>query len=220
MYFDAVYPERSRGVQYKQKGFVQFIILGIVVLAVVAAGAFYVGKQTATPKPQPQSQVVTSQPSPTPTSSPAPTITDETANWKTYTDNERGFLLKYPPDWDNAFDYCSTPVNANSNELSANCIKTVIFTSDIPSENADLGRDLVLTSTTNIKISGYNAKREIFSLPDDNTPDTYQVWIYKNNKPFILWLSYIGVNTSKKQADAFVNILNKILSTFKFLDKN
>lgn len=78
-----------------QKGFVQFIILGVVVLAIVAAGAFYLGKQVSTPKPQSQTsttQPTISQPSPSPTP-------DETANWKTYTNNDGKYSIKYPIDF-------------------------------------------------------------------------------------------------------------------------
>ncbi|OGE19921.1 hypothetical protein A3A14_01140 [Candidatus Daviesbacteria bacterium RIFCSPLOWO2_01_FULL_43_38] len=70
-----------------QKGFVQFIVMGIVVLVLVGVGAFYLGKKAAVLKPQ--NQVVTSQV--TPSSTP-----DETANWKTYTDQKLKVSIKYP----------------------------------------------------------------------------------------------------------------------------
>lgn len=76
-----------------QKGSIQLIVIGIVVLVIVAAGAFYLGKQVSTPKPQSQTsttQPTISQPSPSPTP-------DETANWKTYTNQGLGFTIKYLP---------------------------------------------------------------------------------------------------------------------------
>ncbi len=43
-----------------QKGFIQFILLGIVVLILVGAGAFYLGKQTSSKPIQPQTSVAVS----------------------------------------------------------------------------------------------------------------------------------------------------------------
>lgn len=75
-----------------QKGFAPILILvGILIIMVVAGGAFYFGRQT-TPKPQTQNPVVTSTPQP----SPSP---DETSNWKTYTNTKNGYSFKYPSDW-------------------------------------------------------------------------------------------------------------------------
>lgn len=167
------------------------------------------------PKPSPIPSDITPE-STTSAASPVPNGTGETANWKTYTDNERGFSYKYPSTW-NDLDYCSTQPTPGANELSANCIKTVIFTNNLPDENAESGRDLVVVSSTNIKVGGLNAKRKILTLPDNkDEPDTYEVWIYKNDKPFILWLTWIGTDTKKSQKEFFVHILDQILSTFRF----
>jgi len=59
------------------------MILGIVALIIVGAGAFYLGKQIST-KPV--------QPTPSPSSMP-----DETFEWKIYTNTTLGYSLKYPP---------------------------------------------------------------------------------------------------------------------------
>lgn len=69
-----------------QKGQVQIILIGILVIAVLVGGAYYLGKQTTS---KPQNSVVTSV-SPT----PAP---DETANWKTYKSQYMSF--QYPTTW-------------------------------------------------------------------------------------------------------------------------
>ncbi len=81
-----------------QKGSVViFILIGILVLAGVAGGAYYFGK-SQTPKPQPQNQVVASQ-TPQQTVVPQATPSDETANWKTYNSYESDFSMQYPPNW-------------------------------------------------------------------------------------------------------------------------
>lgn len=80
--------------QCKQKGFAPVLILvGILVLGMVAGGAYYFGKSQVS-KPQPQNPVIASQ-IPQPVSSPSASP-DETASWKTYTNNNFTFSIKYP----------------------------------------------------------------------------------------------------------------------------
>ncbi len=84
-----------------QKGFsLLFIILGIILVIGIAGGAYYLGKTQIT-KPQPPNPVVLAQtPQPTPASSVVPSSTsDETANWKTYTNTKYGYIIKYPDNW-------------------------------------------------------------------------------------------------------------------------
>lgn len=80
-----------------QKGQTQVLILaGIVILIAVAGGIFFLGRVTA---PKPQLPVATSSPQPSPT--PDETVyteSDETTNWKTYTNTNYGFSVKYPTD--------------------------------------------------------------------------------------------------------------------------
>lgn len=90
-----------------QKGLIPiFILIGILAVSLVGAGAyyyFYSHKQVAPPAGCYYREVqciqapcnpilVCPQPSPSPTQ-------DETANWQTYTNNQYGFSLKYPADW-------------------------------------------------------------------------------------------------------------------------
>lgn len=67
-----------------------FVLLGVILIFGVVSGAFYLGR-VSTPQSQPQNSITTSQT--TPTSTP---VTDETANWKTYTNSQYNFSLKYP----------------------------------------------------------------------------------------------------------------------------
>lgn len=68
----------------------QFIVLGIVALIIVGAGAFYLGKQVTAPKLQSQTSQATLFPTPT---------LDGTANWKTYSNDNYGYSLRYPDDF-------------------------------------------------------------------------------------------------------------------------
>ena len=70
-----------------------FILVGILIIAVLVGGAYYLGKSVSL-KPSP-APVVTSQITPTPDVSPAPTGEGETANWKTYTNTTYNFQIKY-----------------------------------------------------------------------------------------------------------------------------
>lgn len=78
-----------------QKGFSGIIILIVILILAGLAGAYYFGK-TQVPKPQPQTII--------PSSSP-----DETANWKTYTNNKYKYQFKYPPAWEQTLVECSGP---------------------------------------------------------------------------------------------------------------
>lgn len=84
--------------QCKQKGFAPILILvGILIIAAVAGGAYFLGKQ-ATPKTSQSLQpITTSQPSPIPDeiASSDPSV----ANWRTYTNIKYGFSFKYPDEY-------------------------------------------------------------------------------------------------------------------------
>lgn len=72
-----------------QKGFAPIIvIIGILVIAALTGGAYYLGTQ----KPPAPTPVINQR------SKATPTTVDETADWKTYTNTLIGFALKYPPD--------------------------------------------------------------------------------------------------------------------------
>lgn len=73
---------------------VPFIVGGVLILLLVAGGAYYLGMKN-NGKPVQQTSELTSQVVSQPTQP-----TDETANWKTYTDAKNGFSFKYPNDWD------------------------------------------------------------------------------------------------------------------------
>lgn len=89
-----------------QKGFAPLLIL-VTALVVIAAGAtYYFGikkPEDFRTKVSRQNPDFWSSLSPGPTNYPEyetkPIDTDETANWKTYTDNVDNFIVKYPQSW-------------------------------------------------------------------------------------------------------------------------
>jgi flagellar basal body-associated protein FliL len=76
-----------------QKGFANIILVIVIVVLVGTIGYFAFVK-----KSEPVAQQPTPTPATTQTKTPAPTPTskDETSSWKTYTNTEYGFELKYP----------------------------------------------------------------------------------------------------------------------------
>lgn len=73
----------------KKSNPVLWLAIGFLFLSIVGGGGYFVMNFAKRPQPTP---------SPTPT--PTPTETpDPTASWKTYTNENIGFLLKYPSDW-------------------------------------------------------------------------------------------------------------------------
>ncbi len=100
-----------------QKG--QGLIIGILVGLLVAGGlfgAYYLGIRNN--KPQTQNPVVTSTTQQTVQPSPSSTP-DPTANWKTYTNNKIGFVIKYPADTipQAKFGLGLGPVNGNESDI-------------------------------------------------------------------------------------------------------
>lgn len=74
---------KQRALDYK------VILLVSIFLALVLFGAIAVMSKTKTQTSKPAAQTVT----------PSPTPTDETANWKTYTNSQYGYSIKYPSNY-------------------------------------------------------------------------------------------------------------------------
>lgn len=85
-----------------QKGNALPIILGILIICAVGAGVYYFSSKRT---PIQQNKPVAALVSQTPTPSPSPK--DETANWKTYTNTDYNFSLKYPQKFTLKVDHTS-----------------------------------------------------------------------------------------------------------------
>lgn len=81
-----------------QKGFMPLILGVVILLIIVAGGAYYLGSKNTnlTSKPQIQQPATSAT---TPTSNPITSTGDSTAGWKVYISTEGKYSIQYPQDW-------------------------------------------------------------------------------------------------------------------------
>lgn len=215
-----------------QKGFAQFIIIGVVVLVIIAAGAFYLGKQAATPEPQPSNRAATSQIIPSPAQ-------DETVNWKIYTNKIVGYEIKYPPflkvterdfgaghritiisDMELAdpavFPFGDNILVAATGGLSGPGTPEIYngFLLDIRWPESSYISPEGLSERKKLDINGWNAYRQDNSFKSNGYEGSYSHVVVENSFRDQLDL-YANYNGSKKE---YVNLFDAMLTTFKFLD--
>jgi hypothetical protein len=137
--------------------------------------------------------LTTNTPSPTPTPPESPPQ-DPTADWKIYSNSKYSF--KYPSNW-------------TLNDLTEGKQIEVYFQ---PDRTKSVGAILVEKLTQPPRnISQYNIKKQIGNQNTDCLHDTsgFKTWCYLSN-------SMISILITKDQDSIYNEILNNILSTFKF----
>ncbi len=118
--------------------------------------------------------------------------TDPTANWKTYTNNTYGFLIKYPTSW--------TELTTEEEKLRGNPGYTNLFT--------------ILKTDKNEFVSV-----TVFDGPAKSSQNTqsYKTFDLKNNKSVsISYTDNLGPGTKPGAVDVLV--FSNILSTFKLIN--
>ena len=105
----------------KQKGISLIIIVALVALIAMGAAGFFAWQyfaikfQQQTTQNQEQDQQILDRQFPLAGDQPSEPVPSETAGWKTYTNNEYGFEIKYPNDWSvdkttvMSYIYCDYP---------------------------------------------------------------------------------------------------------------
>ena len=141
-----------------------------------------------------------------------------TQSWPEVVNQRENITLKVkrPPSWDKPFDHCEVPIETTGLTIPANCVKTVIFTEDFPSDDPNsMGRDLSLISQTELEIEGLQAVRKVYAITSNlqKTPDTYQLWIYKDDKPLAFVVSWIGHGTADQKARQLIQTLDTMMKT-------
>lgn len=204
-----------------QKGQVLiFLLVGILIIAGIG-GAFYLGRQT-TPKSSTIPAVTSQTPQPTPSPS------DETANWKTYTNSKLGYAIKYPAE---KFIDCSIgdmfalhyKVSNDTMCAAGEGIPTfsiVIF--DKSKETAESRfPECYLTKQETIKIGSFIGTKYTNTRTDKDTCNTTEI-AHARSKSYVLithdsTVFQIILDEYSNQALKITQEVNQILSTFKFL---
>lgn len=231
-----------------QKGFAPILVLiGIIVIIAIAGGAYFLGKLPIKPADKGSkactqeakicpdgSSVGRSGPncefSPCPSATPkpidvslAPAGAGETANWKTYTDTENRFTLKYPLEWSveentnsNSWKSADYKVSNTGNIVSGQEI--ILFVDQNPTgksiENwwGTDNTDYIVSNKISFKTDGYDSIKYNLSAPGGAV---YGVLIDKSGEVF----RFEAYATTEK-TPSIIKILNQILSIFKFTDQN
>lgn len=200
-----------------RKGFAQILMLGLVVAVLVLGGAYYLKKIQ---KPQPASSsyfpTPSIKPSTSPSSKPESATSADTSKWKTYTNTEYGFSLKYPNGWTTREDlsyvksdyiiWFNAPDKPNGAMLvSVYDNKDGKYSIDtIHSDNSDKN---ISNHRIPITIDGIEGKRDR-EVPGLCGYDS--VFVNKNAK--IYEISLFCGDTNNK----YLSIFDQSLSTFKF----
>jgi len=170
--------------------------------------------------------------SPAVSPSPSPTGADETANWELYTNQEFGYELKYPPNWN-----VLGPYGGDYNDLCTENPQNkpiIIFSIEKPEYCGFVGEFLPpgeanLTIVTGSKyetlegivsdnyekitLSGENAVKYPFTETSDlpNVQAT-RIYLNHNSRGYLIFIKQIDKKGN------YEPLFNQILSTFKFFD--
>jgi len=196
------------------------IILGVVIVVLIGVIIYMVLAN--------KSNQVAQQPSPTPTqlaqwssATPTPTTSDETANWKTYTDSKYGFEFKYPSDWSlvagDALIWKGNGINNQDND-NIQTLKVSYGNNADGSEGPASNRTnyikfLTTSGFSNISITGGQGYYDINETKGGPTPEIYLV----GDKEIFLMVYHI-YDTSKTLVSEAERLLKQIAGTFKFTE--
>lgn len=186
-----------------QKGFAPiYILIGILILGIIGGGAYYFGK----------SQVARSQPT-QPTITPSP-IPDETVNWKTYTNLQYGYSVKYPSSLnqseisgnDTYLSMITFNGSVNNSDWFSIAVRDSNLQDEIKYQKSRIeGHVLVkLTKEKEIMVGGFSGVLLEYTPDEPDNGSTTSFVIFNNGK-------YSYTISGAPQT------LDQILSTFKFL---
>lgn len=201
------------------------IILGIAAVAIIAIGAYLLGTK--------QSQPVVQNPVQT---TPIPSPVDETANWKTYKNEEFGFEMKYPAMYE-ALDLCQPEISRLDNgipRLSLGPIALYIEDSKglTLSEYVDLAtesekskrpqdRPYILKSRITRILGGREGIQVVANWCGAGCNEPHTIYVEKGSKIYRFLFDDGVLNHCPIKPDELPSeTADQILSAFKFTDQN
>lgn len=209
------------------KGFsAVYVLVGILLVAAIAGGAYFLGRSG---KVEPVKMVSQSQPTAQPVSAlQASPSADETANWKTYTNNKMGFEIKHPDNYmvseesDNKVLIAIDRLGSNgfwiSNDkvnifIDLNSLKTCAIVLKEIQENPgvrpfclDIGKNFGQSQDiASIKLGNIDARS--FYVTSTGQGGTFHIIQTVNNPKTQVYIFPSDNNT----------LVNQILSTFRFI---
>lgn len=204
----------------------KWMVIYVAIAAVIYGGIYFFLSQQANKGLNPYSSA--------PTKSVQPTqVQDEMANWKTYTNTNYNFSIKYPQESiiesNNAGEeegtdglQISLPISKGSNTISTEKIFITFITiyrknqqeydSDLEDAIAQPGRYMTnfkIESRSKVNVEGANADRVI--TYSDEQGRRVAVYLVHENKEYYFWGSLKNDSTG-----SFLQMFDQILSTFKF----
>lgn len=191
-----------------------WIIVGVLVIA-VAGGAYYLGRST-TPKPSATPNVISQTPQPTPTSSPV----DETANWKTYTNDRFGYSIKYPNIWKVYPEHFTDGISIFGLQDpkypgGQNILIEVDGNTSISPKEYIVMNVAPISNPQKVSSQDINGlKGEKWSFNSGRTiDDNYAIFLTSKNKRYIL----IKELSNKDTFSGYSSVIDQVISTFKLL---
>jgi len=219
------------------KGIASIIIILIIVGVLAAAGGIYYFLINKTPKPVactmeaklcPDGSAV-GRTGPNCEFAPCPTATpDETADWQTYTNEEGGYLFKYPKEWNAVTNkYNSKNALFGPGATSESGYGGVEYTGTLsPGQSLkdfvkefNLGVESGSTSETETTINGQTAIISILPKAAMEPMEGKSVSFEKDGKVFSMYLTYKTNFTQYPEDKQRLTIFNQMLSTFRFIEQ-
>lgn len=194
----------------------KLLIIVIILIILLGAGGTYLALNS---KPNPQSTVSKA----LPTSVPTPTV-DPTASWKTYTNLELKYSLKYPPDW-NAITDGSLKINGIRISIGPNATGGFEdFNTKVSITAITPGLNTNISSAKDLMVVG-NPPPKVY--PTIETITFKGLKVYKKiqedasdliafDKDGLVYSIYLFHRSHIDNVDP--KIYDQILSTFKFTD--
>jgi len=202
----------------KQKGISTTLSILLIVLLAVIVGGVVVYKYYLVPKEEPSAGKVPEE------------VQDETADWETYRNEKYGFEIKYPPDWkvvDGGVNYFGFDKRDFDVCFGLACTAPGIVIELHPNDNIETFWLWEIIQEGELSPTIKVIKKEVVTIRNREITKAlleqgngWQEWNYLFDSPEIKGFTLFSANTAKRDQIVYDLIAEKMLSTFKFLEKD